>query len=260
MDSYKNRQSKYAQQEGERRKFLIVFRLLFAVVLSLLCVFYGLMVASGVAVIVGNNTAAFYLTPFSVEAAVSYIQTNGGKDINAKLIETFHYNDPEVIYELAQRAIQKRATSEAQARLKRAVELDSKNTTYRKEYVAFLVANDLLPALHDELLARGGFALNESWSGRLYKIGLEFIQENTPREAVPFWRAAADVSRSWSHVQIEYASLLRTVGQSGAARNVLVRCGKDLNAGVHCREALHYFDINEPTPLGYYRDEILTTH
>lgn len=260
MDSYKNRPNKHNYEDEERRGRFIVFHPLFSAIVILLCVFYGLMAASEVAVVMGNNTVAFYLTPFRVDAAVSYIQMNRGKDINTNLIELFHRKDPEVTYELAQRAVQKRATSDALFWFKRAVDLDPYNTEYRKEYVTFLVANNFIPELREELLARGGFALDESWSSRLYKFGFEFVQKKTLREALPFWRAAAVTSRSWSHVQIEYASLLRTLGQSDDARYVLVACEKDMYAGHHCGEALYYFDINEPTPPGYYKDEILPMH
>ena len=260
MDSYKNRPNKHNYEDEERRGRFIVFFPFFSAIVILLCVFYGLMAASEVAVVMGNNTVAFYLTPFRVDAAVSYIQMNRGKDINTNLIELFHRKDPEVTYELAQRAVQKRATNDALVWFKRAVDLDSHNTDHRKAYVTFLVDNHLFAELREELLARGGFALNENWSSRLYKIGLEFVQKKTPRGALPFWRAAAVTSRSWSHVQIEYASLLRTLGQSDDAHDVLVKCEKDVYAGSHCREALYYFDINEPTPPGYYRDETLSIH
>lgn len=229
------------------------------ITVAFLCTFYVLVVVSGVATTVGNYTVAFYVAPFRTQTAIFYIQSHPDTQINTTLVSLFHRNDPDVTNALAQRAAQKEDYIRTLFLFRRVMTLNPYNTEHRKAYLTFLIDHHLNSLFRDELMARGKFALDQTWVSRLYTAGLTFIQESSLGDALPFWKTAAAVSPSWSHVQIEYASLLRTLGRPDEARNVLLTCGKDKSAGVHCMTALYYFDTNRPTPLGYYQEQILSS-
>jgi hypothetical protein len=171
--------------------------------------------------------------------------------------QNIHRADPDVWFALARQAERTGEYENATAHYQRAIELSPLFEYQRETYVRFLFKQKRFIQLADELKTRGVYGLDYRWSARLYGVGYDFFASGAYDEALVFWRTAAQASPTWSHVWIEYASLLLAMRDENGARAVLDRCSMAPHAGPHCQETARSVARNESPPPGYYRDIIL---
>lgn len=126
---------------------------------------------------------------------------------------------------------------------------DSDNKSKLFEYY---LKNQMIDVFYRDLYKWGADAMDEEWTPKLYIVGYDFLKRNDPERALVFWQWAAWLSPSWSHMWIEYATLLQSLGRHEEAVRALKKCSKDIYAGAHCLDLLEDFKMNDPPPLGFY--------
>lgn len=171
--------------------------------------------------------------------------------------EALHRGNPGVLFALARYYLHQGQGDRGMTFVQRANEADPFNKEYRNAWVELLMNQGRTAQLQQDLETIGFEGLEEKWTPGMYAFGLERIQQDDPMSAVPFWWAASEISPSSSHMWIEYAALLVSLGDADRADRVLGQCETDSLAGAHCREARTFFRRGEPTPVGYYKDVIL---
>lgn len=90
-----------------------------------------------------------------------------------------------------------------------------------------------------------------------YLIGLNLIEQDKPKEALPFWIIIAEINPSWSHPSIELASLYNALNDKVALKNTLKRCTNDRYARAHCLQAYEWLQTDRFPPPGSLKDEII---
>jgi hypothetical protein len=186
------------------------------------------------------------------------------------IIEFFHEKDPEVLVALGKSMGQDRPDLLKRYYLE-AVENDSQNFAYFKDYLDVLIATndtkgiaqalarvsdmvattrnvDLLnPSLSvyytKELFEDIGtaFTFSKFISKFYYFIGLRVISTN-PLLTRHFWTIASELSPWWSYYSIELAGLEHYILYNDfAARKILMKCQQNIYAKENCSSTLKYF-------------------
>lgn len=168
------------------------------------------------------------------------------------MAEKFHKGNPVVLNALADYALNVQNDADRERLLARINELDPYNVEYRNKWIEYLVSHHRVDATQDDLERRGFEGLDEKWTPHLYILGLELLRKGALQDALLFWRVAAIISPSWSHMWIEYASLLNHLGKNTLAKESLEFCSKDTFAGPHCQDILEKFMRNDMPPPGIY--------
>jgi len=102
-----------------------------------------------------------------------------------------------------------------------------------------------------ELTARHALGLTINELSKLYDQGLAVLSADNP-DVITYWCTAGEISPSWSHIQIECASVLAAFNKEKEALNVLKACSNDKYAGEHCRQVYKQYTDHNFTPPGFY--------
>lgn len=229
--------------------------------LTWLIIFYiGVSAGYVVYFLSSSNQKAHRITPYYALWAVGLLDDYAKQAVEIShadnvMVNTFFRKNSKMLYMLAKAEDAGGGPLAAQTYL-RALDGDPLNGSIRNDYMNYLLLHKQYDDMRIELEKRGQEGVTGVWTIPLYSVGLLLAQKGEVGYALPFWRVAAQLSPSWSHMWIEYASLLVANGNSIGARKALVRCGKDMYAGPHCLGALRHFDYDEFPPVGYYQKEI----
>lgn len=177
-----------------------------------------------------------------------------------RLVELFHRENPIVLYQLSQYALEQNDQENREKWLKHANELDPYNVEYRNALLEFFVTTQDRAGLKKDIEQRGFEGIEGGWTPALYASGLWYIRQERLSDALPLWRVAAEISPSWSHVWIEYAHLRHYLGERKQAEFILERCVKDIYAGAHCSQALENLRKGKAEALGIYEYVIDPAH
>ncbi len=199
----------------------------------------------------------FILNPFYETNALRVIrETTALTDTEIMLLAYLHPKNPEIYFELAKK-YENTNKELATRNFKTALKYNPVNINYREYYIQFLFQQNDIINLREELQRKSGLGLNESWTKKLYTVGYYLLSEHDSNLVSDFWRVAAKTSPSWSHVQIEYASLLLTLNKKEEAKSIINTCINDIHAREHCRIALTWLTSNQFPQPGYLADEII---
>lgn len=200
-----------------------------------------------------KNTVSMWFSLTSA-ASSSYILSNAQKQerfvspLFIDVLQKIHSHHPEVLTQIHSYSKKTGRTHDEERMLRSIAAADPMNAENISALYAYYFLRRDIPELRKYVLLWGADGLSESWTPKFYSIGLTLIRDGHPEEAVIFWKWAALLSPSWSHVWIEYASLIERVYGEEPAGRALDRCVQDAYASLHCTEALRIFREQESLP------------
>lgn len=198
----------------------------------------------------------FSINPFNKSNILNIILTQTKKNQClsqpvADIILVLHKKDSAVIDAMADNYRNCGREKEADVLRIRAFRNEPLNPKYRLSYVDYLIQNHLDAELVRELDDRRLLGLHETDIPMLYDKGLDVLMTDDPG-VISFWCAAAAISPTWSHIQIECASVLFKFKRQNEALSILDGCSKNIYAGQHCQEVYDLFINGNFTPPGFY--------
>ncbi len=169
----------------------------------------------------------------------------------------FHRENPEIYYQFSIYEQGQGNQIDAEMYMYKADRLAPHQSEYRVALIQYLLDQKKYYAIEKDLGLRGEEGLSFSLMQPLYSAGYDLIVQGDVSAALPFWRVSAKLAPSWSHVRLEYISLLLALGKTDDANKELQQCEKNVYAGPHCQRQKGFLQQHPQQILGRYRSIIL---
>ncbi len=169
----------------------------------------------------------------------------------------FHRENPDIYYQFSTYEKGRGNQIDAEAYLRQANRLAPYYSEYRIALLQLLLDQKKYYAIKKDLDLRGEEGLSSTLTQPLYSAGYDLITLGDVGGALPFWYVSARLSPSWSHVRLEYITLLLALGMTDEANKEFQLCEKNTYSGPHCHRQKEFLQQYPQQALGRYRSIIL---
>ncbi len=238
-----------------------------------------------------DKRISFQLAPYHASKTLSFLKsTNAISDLDLKLINYFHANNPEIINALANISVNDSLQVSTRYYMEKAIRLDPKNLEYHTRLLEHIYHNGNSNEVINQLMRLGNiiaenrnvkwnllrdhfndidmifldknaivpgivknrFGIEYEYSKLLYLLGYQLLAKD-PQKTYDLWMMSKYLSPNWSYYYIELASLqLHVLHDRKASDEAISDCLRYDMASVRCKRYL----INTPPP-GSQKVEII---